>query len=52
MTVQMELYQLKEASGTETGSPYHAVLKAVVSFALVVVDGVSKIELWLSCFTS
>ncbi|KAI2494554.1 hypothetical protein MHU86_19969 [Fragilaria crotonensis] len=43
MTVQMELDRLKEAGGIETGSPYHAVLKAVASFALMVVDGVSKI---------
>jgi hypothetical protein len=44
MTVQMELDQLKEASGTETGSPYHAALMAVASFALMgVVVGVSKI---------
>jgi hypothetical protein len=43
MTVQMELDQLKEASGIETGSPYHAVLKAVASFGLMIVDGVSKI---------
>jgi hypothetical protein len=43
MTVQMELDRLKEASGTETGSPYHSVLKAVASFALMVVDYMSKI---------
>jgi hypothetical protein len=43
MTVQMELDQIKEANGTETGSPYHAVLKTVASFALMVVDRVSKI---------
>jgi hypothetical protein len=43
MTVQMELDRLKEASGTETGSPYDSVLEAVASFALMVVDGVSKI---------
>ena len=44
MTVQMELDQLKEASGTETVSPYHAALMAVASFALMgVVVGVSKI---------
>jgi hypothetical protein len=43
MTLQMELDRLKEASGTETGSPYHSVLKAVASFALMVVDGVSKV---------
>jgi hypothetical protein len=42
MTVQMELDQLKEGSGTETGSPYHAVLMAVASFALMAVDDVSK----------
>jgi hypothetical protein len=42
MTVQMELDRLKQASGTETGSPYHSVLKAVASLALMVVDGVSK----------
>ena len=42
MTVQMELYQLKEASGTETVSPFHAVWGTVASFALMVVDGVSK----------
>ncbi|KAI2497762.1 hypothetical protein MHU86_16757 [Fragilaria crotonensis] len=42
--MQMELDQLKEASGIETGSPYHAVLKAVASFGLMIVDGVvSKI---------
>ncbi len=40
----MELDQLNEASGTETGSPYHAVLKAVASFALMgVIVGVSQI---------
>ena len=39
----MELDQLKEASGIETGSPYHSVLKAVASFSLMIVDGVSKI---------
>ena len=43
MTVQMELDQLKEANGTETCSSYHAVLKTVASFALMVVDRVSKI---------
>jgi hypothetical protein len=43
MTVQMELDRIKEASGIETGSPYHAILKAVSSFALMIVDGASKI---------
>ncbi len=33
-----------QRSGTETGSPYHAVLTALVAtFALMVVDGASKI---------
>jgi hypothetical protein len=43
MTVQMELDRLKQASGIEAGSPYHSVLKAVASFLLMIVDGVSKI---------
>jgi hypothetical protein len=43
VTVQVELDQSKETSGTETDSPYRAVLKTVASFALMVVDGVSKI---------
>ena len=42
MTVQIELDRSKEASGIETGSPYHAILKSVSSFALMIVDGVSK----------
>ena len=42
MTVQMELDQIEEASGIETGSPYHAILKSVSSFVLMIVDGVSK----------
>ena len=43
MTVQMELDRLNEASGNETGSPYHSVLKAMASILLMIVDGVSKI---------
>jgi hypothetical protein len=43
MRVQMELNQIKEASGIETGSPYHAILRSVSSIAFVIVDGVSKI---------
>jgi hypothetical protein len=38
MTVQTE-----EDGGTETGSPYHGVLKAVATFSLTIVDGVSNI---------
>ena len=34
---------MKEDGGTETGSPYHGVLKAVATFSLTIVDGVSKI---------
>jgi hypothetical protein len=43
MTVQTDLDRLKEDGGIESGSPYHGVLKAVASFALTIVDGVSKI---------
>ncbi len=43
MTVQIEHDRLKEASGIESGSPYHSVLKAVASFSLMIVDGVTKI---------
>jgi hypothetical protein len=43
MTVQMELDRIKEASGVETGSPYHAILKGVSSCTLMIVNGVSKI---------
>ena len=34
---------MKEDGGTETGSPYHGVLKAVATFSLTIVDGVTKI---------
>jgi hypothetical protein len=43
MMVQIELDQLKEYHGTETGSPYHGVLRAVAKFSLTIVDGVSVI---------
>lgn len=43
MTVQTEIDRLKEDGGTETGSPYYDVLKAVATFSLTIVDGVSKI---------
>ena len=43
MTVQTEIDRLKEDGDTETGSPYHGVLKAVAAFSLTIVDGVSKI---------
>ena len=41
--VQIELDQLKENHGTETGSPYHGILRAVAKFSLTIVDGVSAI---------
>ena len=43
MTAQTEIDRLKTDGGTETGSPYHGVLKAVETFSLTIVDGVSKI---------
>ncbi|KAI2500302.1 hypothetical protein MHU86_14182 [Fragilaria crotonensis] len=43
MMVQTELDKLKEDGGIATGSPYHGVLKAVSTFALTIVEGVTKI---------
>ena len=43
MTVQRELDRLKEGGGIAIGSPYHGVLKAVATFSLTIVDGVSKV---------